>query len=256
MKVIHDRLSVEITRGCTRGCRFCQAGYIYRPVRERNPQVLLEIIDKSLKTTGYEEVSLLSLSAGDYTCISPLLQTLMDTYGKEKIAISLPSLRVGTLTRELIEEIKRVRKTGFTLAPEAATERLQGIINKVTDEKELLMTAAQVYEAGWKLIKLYFMVGLPSEREEDLRGIVSLSQKVSRLGERGKRKGGINVSISTFIPKPHTPFQWEPQLPLAEIEERHKYLKNVLRGKGVRLKWNDARISFLEGVFSRGDRQV
>ncbi len=256
MKVIHDRLSVEITRGCTRGCRFCQAGYTYRPVRERDPQVLLDIIDESLKRTGYEEVSLLSLSTGDYSHISLLLQTLVRKYEKERIAMSLPSLRVGTLTGELIEEIKRVRKTGFTLAPEAATERLQRIINKITDEGELLDTVARVFAEGWNLIKLYFMVGLPSEVEGDLREIVALSQKVSRQGGRGKRRAGVNVSISTFVPKPHTPFQWEPQLALEEIEERQRYLREGLKGRGLRLKWHDARMSFLEGVFSRGDRRL
>jgi radical SAM family uncharacterized protein/radical SAM-linked protein len=256
MKVIHDRLGVEITRGCTRGCRFCQAGYLYRPVRERDPQHLLEIIDKSIKRTGYEEISLLSLSTGDHSCIAPLLQALMRRYEGERVAVSLPSLRVGTLTKGLIEEIKRVRKTGFTLAPEAATERLQRIINKRTDEKELLETTAQVFDAGWNLIKLYFMTGLPGEREEDLQGIVSLSQRLACQGGRGKRRGNVNVSISTFVPKPHTPFQWEPQLALEEVEARQRFLKERLKGRGLRLKWHDARMSLLEGVFARGDRRL
>jgi radical SAM-linked protein len=225
-------------------------------VRERDPHLLLEIIDQSMKRTGYEEISLLSLSTGDYTCIHALLQTLMRRYEGERVAVSLPSLRVGTLTRGLIDEIKRVRKTGFTLAPEAATERLQRIINKKTSEQELLETAAQVFEAGWNLIKLYFMAGLPTESKEDLQGIVSLSQRIARQGGEGKRRGNVNVSVSTFVPKPHTPFQWEPQLPLEEVEERQQYLKEELRGRGLRLRWHDSRMSLLEGVFARGDRRL
>lgn len=253
MKVVHDRLGVEITRGCSRGCRFCQAGYIYRPVRERSPDRIMEIIERSLKKTGYDEVSLLSLSTGDYSCLMPLVQALMRRYESERIAISLPSLRVGTLTKGLIEEIKRVRKTGFTLAPEAATERLQRVINKPTDEAALLDGAREVFAAGWNLIKLYFMVGLPTERQEDVEGIISLAKMVNH---QGRGRGGVTVSVSTFVPKPHTPFQWEAQLLLAEVQERQEFLKGALKGKGLRLKWHDARMSLLEGVFARGDRRL
>jgi radical SAM family uncharacterized protein/radical SAM-linked protein len=256
VRSIHDRLSVEVTRGCTRGCRFCHAGYVYRPVRERNPHRILDIIEESLKRTGYDEISLLSLSTGDYTGINPLLTALMARYGSERIAVSLPSLRVGTLTEGLIEQIKKVRKTGFTLAPEAATEHLQRIVNKVTDEGELLDTARLVFTSGWNLVKLYFMIGLPGERDEDIRQIVELSRRVARQGLRASHKARVNVSVSTFVPKAHTPFQWTGQLTMEEIADKQEYLKRTLRGKGLRLKWHDARMSFLEGVFARGDRRL
>jgi len=249
-KVVHDRLSIEVVRGCSRGCRFCQAGFIYRPVRERDPRGLLEVVEEALRRTGYDEVSLLALSIGDCSYLIPLVQHLMSKYGRERVALSLPSIRVGTLAEEVVKEIKRVRKTGFTIAPEAGTERLQRVINKIVPEEEVIFTARTAFEAGWRSLKLYFMVGLPTEREEDVKAIVSLAKRVTSLG------GQANVSVSTFVPKAHTPFQWERMIGLEEIYERHRLLKTELRGRRLRLKWHEPRMSFLEGVFSRGDRRL
>lgn len=255
LKTIHDRISMEIARGCTRGCRFCQAGYIYRPVRERSPEKVLEIIEETLRNTGYDEISLLSLSTGDYGCISLLLKSLMARYAEERIAVSFPSLRVGTLTRELMEEVKKVRKTGFTLAPEAASERLRGVINKEISEEELLNSVGEVYEAGWRLIKLYFMIGLPTETMDDVQGIAELAKKVKNMG---KRAGGgeVNVAVSSFVPKPHTPFQWEPQISYEEILEKQQKLRLELKKRKLNFKWQDAPLSVMEGVFARGDRRL
>jgi radical SAM family uncharacterized protein/radical SAM-linked protein len=255
LKTIHDRISMEIARGCTRGCRFCQAGYIYRPVRERSPEKVLEMIDRTLASTGYDEISLLSLSTGDYSCITPLIKELMARYAEQRIAVSFPSLRVGTLTRELIEEVKKVRKTGFTLAPEAASERLRCVINKEISEEELINSAREAYEAGWRLIKLYFMIGLPTETMEDVLGIADLSKKVKNMG---KRAGGgeVNVAVSSFVPKAHTPFQWEPQMSFEEILEKQQLLRQELKKRKLNFKWQDAPLSVMEGVFARGDRRL
>jgi len=256
MNTVHDRVSVEIARGCTRGCRFCQAGYIYRPVRERSPQRIGEIIETSLQRSGYEEVSLLSLSTGDYGCIQPLLKGLMDRYAEEKVAISFPSLRVGSLTPELMEEIKKVRKTGFTLAPEAGTDRLRQVINKGITEEDLLATTTSAFSLGWRRIKLYFMMGLPTETAEDLEAMVELAGKVKRSGKGTEGGADVNVAVSTFVPKAHTPFQWERQLGIEETLMNQGMLRDALRRKKLRLKWHEAQLSFMEGVFARGDRRL
>ena len=256
LKTVHDRVSIEIARGCTRGCRFCQAGYIYRPVRERSPLQVLEKIDQTLRNSGFDEISLLSLSTGDYGCIAPLLQTLMRRYVDERIAVSLPSLRVGTLTRELVDEVKRVRKTGFTLAPEAGSERLRRVINKGITEEDLLAGAYEVFSAGWRVIKLYFMVGLPTETMDDVAAIIDLARKVKQEGKRTGRGGDINVSVSNFVPKAHTPFQWARQISMDEIRERQRLLRHELKRAKLHFKWHDAPLSAMEGVFARGDRRL
>ena len=261
MQTVHDRLPLEIQRGCTRGCRFCQVGMITRPTRQRDPNDVRRIAEQGLEATGYEEVGFLSLSAGDYSCIDGVLEDFFDELGPENIGISLPSLRTETMSEKLASQIKRVRKSGFTVAPEAATERMRRVINKGNAEKDLLHAVDTVFSAGWDLVKFYFMIGLPAERDEDVRAIVKLSADALRRGKKLNPRAEINVGVSTFCPKPFTPFQWDPMIPLEETQRKHALLREELRrlGRGYRdlhVKPHDARQSALEGALALGDRRL
>ncbi len=253
---VHDRLRMEIARGCTRGCRFCQAGMIYRPVRERRPETILASAMQVLQETGYEDLSLLSLSTGDYSCIAPLIERIMQAGETSHVAVSLPSLRAGSLTPELMETIRKVRKTGFTIAPEAGSQRLRNVINKNITEADIVATVENAFSWGWKVIKLYFMIGLPTETQADLEAIVALVKRLTTVSGSDGRKGRINVSVATFVPKPHTPFQWAPQIDLETATQKMGWLKANLKIKNVQFKWQDPRVSRIEGVWSRGDRRL
>jgi radical SAM family uncharacterized protein/radical SAM-linked protein len=255
-ELVHDRFTVEIARGCSRGCRFCQAGMIYRPVRERRPSEVVHTAEKGLLETGFEDLSLLSLSAGDYSCVVPLLQELMARVAHRHVAVSFSSLRVDSIFSQFMKEIKKVRKTSFTVAPEAGSQRLRDSINKGLTEEQILQTAAQIYNGGWNLIKLYFMIGLPYEEEDDLAAIVELSKEIASVAPRRSKKNVLNVSVATFVPKAHTPFQWMPQLSLEESTRRINSIRERLDSGRVRVKWNSPEASWLEGIFSRGDRRL
>ncbi|MEA1949585.1 MAG: TIGR03960 family B12-binding radical SAM protein [Thermodesulfobacteriota bacterium] len=255
-KPVHDRLRIEVSRGCTRGCRFCQAGMIYRPVRERSLKTLLSLSDACIASTGYEDISLLSLSTGDYECIFPLMKRLIDRYKSRRIAVSLPSLRVGTLTPELMQLVKKVRKTGFTIAPEAGSQRLRDVINKNIAQEEIENTVKNAFSLGWQVIKLYFMIGLPTETNDDLQAIVDLVKKLRKIKGPNGRKGKLNVSVATFIPKSHTPFQWASQISLADSKQKMRWLKKNLKMPGVQFKWQSPEVSMLEGLWARGDRRL
>ncbi|HBI14453.1 MAG TPA: TIGR03960 family B12-binding radical SAM protein [Desulfobulbaceae bacterium] len=256
VRPVHDRLGVEIARGCTRGCRFCQAGMIYRPVRERSIAEVMAVAEQGTLASGFEEMALLSLSTGDYSCLSELMTALMNRFAHSHVSVSMPSMRVGTLTPGIMDQIRRVRKTGFTVAPEAGTDRLRQVINKGISEADLLSTCRNAFSMGWKLIKFYFMIGLPTETWEDVEAIIDLAAKARREAGPAAGRVQINVSVGTFVPKPHTPFQWERQLSLAEARERIGRLKEMLPRRGFNLKWQDPEQSVMEGVFSRGDRRL
>jgi radical SAM family uncharacterized protein/radical SAM-linked protein len=253
---VHNRLGIEVMRGCTVGCRFCQAGMIYRPLRERSPRRILDLAKCGLQATGFEDVSLLSLDTGDYTLIEPLTKALLDATQERRIALSLPSLRAGSLTDETIREIKRVRKTGFTIAPEAGTQRLRDVINKNISDAEIFETVERVASQGWSSIKLYFMVGFPTETRADLDGLCDLALKVRRIARRYEKDFDVTVSVGTLVPKPQTPFQWDPQLSTEESGRRMRYVVDKLRPFHLAVKYWDPKISWLEGILTRGDRRL
>jgi radical SAM superfamily enzyme YgiQ (UPF0313 family) len=256
-EVVHDRVSLEIMRGCQVGCRFCQAGYIYRPVRERSHGAVMEAARKSLDATGYDEVGLTSLNSGEYPGINRLISEMMDELEGERTAVSFSSLRASSLTDHLAKQIKRVRKTGFTIAPEAGTERLRRVINKNLREEDVLQACDMAFGNGWSHIKLYFMIGQPTERWEDVEAILEMGRKCLALGRKHQgRRAKITLSASSFIPKPFTPFQWRPMESSQEIRKKQDWLKAGCEKAGIRFKWHHPELSRLEGVFSLGDRAL
>ena len=259
--VVHDRVTHEIFRGCIRGCRFCQAGFLYRPIREKSPEVINEQCKKLCETTGYDEISLCSLSSSDYTRMEELLNLLLDWTGEKKINVALPSLRVDNFSEELMKKLTGVRKSGLTFAPEAGTQRMRDVINKNVTEEEMLETARIAFSGGYCAVKLYFMLGLPTETNEDVEGIGKLAKKVVdefyNNPDRPQGKGvTVGVSASSFVPKPFTPFQWEPQSTPEELKAKQEHLKETLPSKKINVSFHHIPTSFLEGVFARGDRRL
>lgn len=262
LEIVHDRIMLEVLRGCSRGCRFCQAGMVYRPVRERKEETLKAQAGELLLSTGYNEISLTSLSTSDYTGIEPLVKDLLDQYQRDTIGISLPSLRVDSFSLSLARQIQRVRKAGLTFAPEAGTQRLRDVINKRVTEENLMEVTETAFRSGWTQMKLYFMIGLPAETREDLDGIADLARKVLDRGLKALRERGsyqqpkITVSVSSFVPKPHTPFQWEGQDSLELLREKQQYLKNKIRDKRITFNYHESALSMLEAVFAKGNRRL
>jgi radical SAM family uncharacterized protein/radical SAM-linked protein len=256
VEAVQDRLTLEIQRGCTRGCRFCQAGIYYRPVRERGPRRLTELIAGGLPVTGWNEVSLSSLSSADYSQIEPLTRTLVDALSPQRIGLSFSSLRADAFSVELAHQVSKVRKTGLTLAPEAGTQRLRNVINKNVTESDLLAAIEAAYSKGWQRVKLYFMLGLPTETDADIEGIISL---LTRIRDIGKKHGGakkVSASLGPFVPKAHTPFQWEAFADRDYLTRSQHHIKDTVQSRWSQVKWHDSKVSFIEATISRGDRTL